>query len=52
MMLINGMVGTIASSTCCFVYMCEFLPQKYHDHANTALWVLYVSVALVMTLYF
>jgi MFS family permease len=34
MMLLCGIVGTIASSTVGFVYMCEFLPSSLHDRVN------------------
>jgi hypothetical protein len=52
MMLVNGMVGTIASSTCCFVYLCEFLPEARHDQANLILWVLYCTTPIMMSFYF
>ena len=34
MMLLCGVVGTIASSTVAFVYMCEFIPVRLHNLIN------------------
>jgi MoaA/NifB/PqqE/SkfB family radical SAM enzyme len=35
-----------------YVYMCEFLPPKWQDHAATIYCVLYASVAIVLTFYY
>lgn len=52
MMLLGGIVQTIASSTGCWVYMCEFVPEKHHNMINTIMWLFYASTSLQATVYF